>query len=92
MTTRAHSPHLIFEEKEKLLAVYVDRSNQMETGLNAATVSQVPRRKGTGKGFIMRHTHELLASVGEQRQREDKEGVERVSLRNGGRDAEGILD
>ena len=61
MTTRAHSPHLIFEEKEKLLAVYVDRINQMKTGLNAATVSQVPCRKGTGKGFIMRHTHELLA-------------------------------
>jgi len=39
----------------------MDRSNQMKTGLNAATVSQVPCRKGTGKGFIMRHTHELLA-------------------------------
>ena len=61
MTTRALSPNLILEEKEKLLGVYVDHSNRMKTGLNAATVSQVPCRKGTGKGFIMRHTHELLA-------------------------------
>ena len=55
------SLNTVFEEKEKLLAVYVDRNNRMKTGLNAATVSQVPCRKGTAKGFIMRHTHELLA-------------------------------
>ena len=88
MTTRAHSPHL----------VYVDRSNGMKTGVNAATVSQVPCRKSTGKGFIMRHTHELRALhdfftfLGEQRQVRTKREWN-ACMRNGGqRDAEGKLD
>ena len=92
MTTRAHSP--IFEEKEKLLAIYVVRSNQMKTGLNAATVPQVPCRKGTGKGFIMRRAHELLAlffHVFRRAKTSEHEKEYNACMRNGGRDAEATV-